>query len=104
MSGTGKAGNADQSYMTSVWEWAADLASESGHAIRYTLATTERKGVFLIRAQVIEVCDGRALSVVLQQEEVWPNPQKSTLAGALFALQLRLDETYSRLKGQPLGL
>lgn len=94
----------DKDILLAVWEYAAEVDVKSGHAIRFALTPTERKGVWHLRAQVASVVDGRAIAIVLQCEDFYPNGQAETLSGALFALQLRLTELYDRWRGAPLGV
>jgi len=103
MTGKKAADTRDEDYMRQVWEWAAEVQLESGHAVRMAVTPIERKGVFMLRAQVVAVVDGRAIGVYCQVEKQWPDSTRATLTGALCGLLIRLEDVYRKNREGPLA-
>lgn len=85
-------GRQDEEFLRSAWDWAADAASISGAAVRLCIVPTNRRGVWTIRAEAVEVVNGKAVAVCYQHRQEWPSAAHGTLAGALYAALLQLDK------------
>jgi hypothetical protein len=85
-------GRQDEEFLRSAWDWAGEAAAVSGAAVRVCLMPTNRRGVWTLRAEAVEVVGGRAVSICYQHVQEWPSAAHGTLAGALYAALLQLDK------------
>ena len=86
-----RVGKQDEEYLRGAWEWAGELGSSSPLAVRIVMHPSQRKGVWLLRAEAVSVCEGRVVGVHTQVRAEWPTDRYSTLAGAILALTVQLD-------------
>jgi len=87
----GNVGRHDEEHIKAAWDWAVETGQSHGLAIRLCFVPAGRRGVWAVRAQAVEVVDGRAIKILNQHEQEWPNASYSTLAGAVFAALMALD-------------
>lgn len=89
--GGGRVGQADEEMMKGAYDWAGEASSLHRCAVRVVLRTTPRRGVWSVRAQAVDVVEGRAVGVRAQVEIEWPSAHHQTLAGAVLNALMRLD-------------
>lgn len=81
----------DEEMLGSVWDWVKSAKAEYGYPIRLQLLMTERRGVFIIKAQALKMDGDKAVGFAHQYEVEWPRSQHATLAGALLGACITLE-------------
>lgn len=87
----GKVKPQDEQVMADAWEWASEASSGHGAGVRVVLIPSGRRGVWVVRAEAVDVVDGRARSVRIQVRWEWPHAEYQTLAGAIMNALMQLD-------------
>lgn len=91
MAATKKSTTQDEEIMRGAWDWAGDACAHHACGIRVALVPATRLGCWKIRAQAVDVVEGRARGVKVQVEVDWPTAHYQSLAGALMNALMRLD-------------
>lgn len=81
----------DEEMIRSVWDWAGEMHALYGVGVRVTLAPTKRPGILLLKAQALEMADGKPIGVRVQYTIEWPTSTHQTLAGAVLGAAMHLD-------------
>lgn len=87
----GKTRSADEDVMGAAYDWAGEAGRVHNCGARIVLLPSRRRGVWLVRAQAVDVVDKRAVGVRVQVELEWPTSEYQTFAGALMNALMRLD-------------
>lgn len=83
MSGKKGRGVWGEGMMDETWQWAGDLARDTGCALQVSLVPTERLHVWRVVVRILEVVDGRPAGVRLSHTVLWPDATYSTLPATI---------------------
>ena len=89
--GVKKSTTQDEEIMRGAWSWAGDACATHTCSIRVGLVPTGRVGCWEVRAQAVDVVEGRIRAIRLQVAVYWPTAHQQTLAGAVMNALMRLD-------------
>ena len=88
----GPPASSEKEYVRGAWEWAAEIGSTSGLAVRYVLHPGGRRGIWLARCEAVRHLEPGKFAVHRRVSAEWPSSYATTLAGELFALTVKLDK------------
>lgn len=89
---TGKKAVSDD-YARAARDWADELTTATGGEVHVAVTRSSRKGVWRVRARLVDVCDGRIVAVRVQRDCEWPNSEGTSLGAVLLNEIIKLDRT-----------
>lgn len=73
-------------FLDATWEWAGDLAKETGCALQVCLTPSTRPEVWKVTVRALEVVDGRPAGIRCQYSADWPDASYTSLPAKLFQM------------------
>lgn len=68
------------------WEWAAEVGTSRGYGVQVVLTPLRRKECWRVCVRALHLVDGRAVGVVAQVAEEWPNASYEALTSTVLRL------------------
>lgn len=99
MSNTSRAWKRDAEWLLGAWHWAGDIGANTSRGVRLSLTPGTRKGVWVVRAQSVEVVEGRAVGVHTQVEGEYPTAYQEDFGAFVLNMLMKLD---ARLECTPI--
>lgn len=90
----------DDSWAAAWYDWCVDVGQAAGIVVRVVLHATERKGVWKVRVEAVQVDDGKAVGVLAAQSTYWPNEKADGLQATVYQLMLALDRVLADIKAE----
>lgn len=84
-------GSSDEDVLRTMSSWQADAKKQHGVGVRVLITPTTRTGVWVIRAQALEMADEKPVAVRVQIRQEYPTAQHQTFLGALMNALMQLD-------------